>query len=397
MHNNPEIKNQVPLKVLMLVPSFPQPGKQVKGGVHAAVQNLLQGFGGLKLQVRLVSIDWSVREKYVQQLSGNVEIVYQPIRKRAVRFLSYLLDGPGILQQQLNSFRPDILHYQIGGNFLLTSRGLKSPPVSLLTIHGIAYREAKVARSLRKKLNMYWNGTVTRIMMPAHIINISEYSRSLFRSPVVQTGPVIRNAVSDGFFDIPAAPRMENRLLYVGVVSERKNLLVLLRAMKQMKEKNIRYQLDIVGGADAQDTYYETVRLFAEEHLNGQVTFHGWKSQEEVKLLLEQSNILVLPSRQETLPMSVAEAMAAGRIVIASAVGGLPEMITHGQTGFLFEPDAVEDLVSILSSLQGNEYLCQEIATKGRGYAKQHYSAATVAAKTLEYYYTLLSRTATHP
>lgn len=375
---------------MIVVPGFPLERAKIRGGVHAAVLNLLEGFSDLDVLVRLVSIDPSLQQSQVQQWNERISIHYCAIRKMPAKIFSYLLFGSGIMKQQLNSFQPDILHYQIGGNFLLTKALMRVEIPCVLTIHGISLEEARVNKSLKKKLTMYWNGYLSKFLRPVHIINISAYSKDLVNISNNAGHPIIYNAVSKAYFEVADRNVPGHRLLYVGVVNERKNLMVLLEAMARLQASGIPYQLTVVGGADQDPAYYEKVTAFAKAQLPGAVAFAGWRSQNELPSLLAEHDIMVLPSRQETLPMSVAEAMAAGKVVIASHVGALPEMIEARQTGFLFDPAKPDELVEILKTLYKDTSLQPAVSARARAIAMKRFDAKQIARQTLAYYQQIL-------
>jgi glycosyltransferase involved in cell wall biosynthesis len=88
-------------------------------------------------------------------------------------------------------------------------------------------------------------------------------------------------------------------------------------------------------------------RLIHELCLEDTVEVHDWLSESEVGELLDHAQVLVLPSRNEGQPMAVLEAMARGLCVIASNVGGLPEMIGGG-CGVIISPDDTEAIAAAL-------------------------------------------------
>ena len=79
--------------------------------------------------------------------------------------------------------------------------------------------------------------------------------------------------------------------------------------------------------------------------LEDSVQVRGWRSESEVGDLLDNAQVLVLPSRNEGQPMAVLEAMARGLCVVASGVGGLPEMIGGG-CGVIVSPDDIDAIAS---------------------------------------------------
>ena len=100
---------------------------------------------------------------------------------------------------------------------------------------------------------------------------------------------------------------------------------------------------------------------------------------------IENTDILVVSSKHESLPMVIAESMAAGKVVVASAVGGIPEMIKDGVDGYLFNLEDPDSLANILEGLYDNNEKIQEISKKAVLTAER-YNAINVAEKTIEFY-----------
>lgn len=124
--------------------------------------------------------------------------------------------------------------------------------------------------------------------------------------------------------------------------------------------------------------------------LERHVSFYGWVLQQKLQAVLAQSDILMVSSKQETLPMVIAEAMSAGKVVVSSNVGGIPEMVTHGEDGFLYNISAVENVLLILEQLHNNNILVQQIQARAKRKAMDTYHCDIVAQKTIAFYKLLL-------
>jgi glycosyltransferase involved in cell wall biosynthesis len=89
-----------------------------------------------------------------------------------------------------------------------------------------------------------------------------------------------------------------------------------------------------------------------------------------------EATFLVVPSRWfEGCPLVILEAMAAGIPVIASNIGGLPELVEHGVTGLLFEPGNAEELAEAMRLLWTDRARCRELGAAGRAVAAEKYDA----------------------
>lgn len=146
----------------------------------------------------------------------------------------------------------------------------------------------------------------------------------------------------------------ENDILFVNVAMMRpeKNQDLLLRAFANGPADDARACLLIVGDGDKRE---ELERLAADLHLQSRVFFLGVRN--DIVDILAASDVFVLTSRWEGNPLSVMEAMVAGLPVIATAVGGVPELVSHGESGILCESENEEEIaLAMMSLLQDTKY-----------------------------------------
>lgn len=180
---------------------------------------------------------------------------------------------------------------------------------------------------------------------------------------------------------------IEDFCLYVGSITERKNVLVLVKALEKVKRGKIKIIFQAVSGE-----YYSQVKHYVQENkLDHRVEFLGPKKNLEIVDYLRRALFLVLPSKKEMAPMVISEAMAAGKTVVATAVDGVPYMIRDGETGFLVKSEDVEDLAAKMQLLFNNRSLAQSMGEKAREEALMRWHPDVVAGKTLEVYRKILS------
>jgi glycosyltransferase involved in cell wall biosynthesis len=159
----------------------------------------------------------------------------------------------------------------------------------------------------------------------------------------------------------------------------------LLEAAGRLKARGYRIDYRIAGEGSLKKTLDQTaLQLGLEED----VKLLGFVS--DMPGFLADVDIVVLPSLFEGLGGSVLEAMAAGKAVIASRVGGLPEPVVDGTTGFLVKPGDVEGLANAIAKLAGDRVRIREMGQKGKERLNQDFTLERMARENEEYYYDLL-------
>jgi glycosyltransferase involved in cell wall biosynthesis len=145
----------------------------------------------------------------------------------------------------------------------------------------------------------------------------------------------------------PAEPRCANLVLYLGTLDPAKGLHDLFAALAALRSALPDVRLLCAGEGDRAAAAREAGRL----GVGDAVKFTGWVGPSGRRALLESAAVFALPSYHEALPMSLLEAMAAGLPAVVSAVGGMPEMVADGVTGFLVAPGDTATLQRLLRKL----------------------------------------------
>jgi glycosyltransferase involved in cell wall biosynthesis len=141
-------------------------------------------------------------------------------------------------------------------------------------------------------------------------------------------------------------------LLFLGRIGQRKGVYDLLKALRIVAETFPDFQL-IIGGDGEAETLLQKSRVY---NLQSYIQYVGWVSGEEKERLLKTSSILVLPSYNEGMPMSVLEGMSYGLPIVSTTVGGIPNLVTHGVEGYLLKPGDIQGLAKyILKLLEDND------------------------------------------
>lgn len=176
--------------------------------------------------------------------------------------------------------------------------------------------------------------------------------------------------ICPNFVTVPMgeADRKEPFALYLGRLSEEKGLWTLLKAV-EMLPAGARV---VIAGTGPQETM---LRRYADSRLRGMVSFAGYVSGEEKFKLIRRAACVVVPSEwYENCPISVLEALACGTAVVASAIGGLPELVRNGETGCLFDPGSVEQLAGALRSYIENPRLAVDHGVAAQRLASEQFS-----------------------
>jgi L-malate glycosyltransferase len=166
-------------------------------------------------------------------------------------------------------------------------------------------------------------------------------------------------------------------VLCIAMHNKKKGLDVLLRAFALLRNTAPSLKLLLVGDGPLRG---ELERLALCLGLTDRIQFLGLRGREEVARLLHGCEVFVLPSRSEPFGIVVIEALACKKPVIATTVGGIPEIIENGKTGLLIEPDNPEALAAALTNVLQNESLRLAIARAGNAMVREKFNTKNMGA-----------------
>jgi glycosyltransferase involved in cell wall biosynthesis len=169
----------------------------------------------------------------------------------------------------------------------------------------------------------------------------------------------------------PEGPHDPPRVLYVGLLTERKGVVDLAAASQILHERGVLHELWLLGGTpDEGPDAEQRVRT----QLNDRVRLLGTREPAEMADVYAQADVFCLPSWWEAMPLSVLEAMASGLPVVATDVGDVSRQVLHGRTGYVVPPHAPQELANALQLLLGDAERRRAMGAAGRQHVTRVFS-----------------------
>lgn len=365
------MKPDAPVKVAILI-TLPE-----LGGAQSHVAQLLEDLDRDRFEPVLLTAG----EGWLTEKARGLGVRVIPLRflKRPI---SPIADMLAILEisRVLQRERPKVLHLHSSKAGLLgrLAGKLTGVPQILFTAHGFSFHAQLHPIAMRVF------AFLERTLAPLAdvIVPVSDYDRQRalqFRVCEPERLHCVPNGISPSRFEghdragMRAALGMPEETVLVGMVARfahPKDHEGLLEAMRPLLSDSDAVRLVLIGGGPEMPR----IRRLAETlGVAGQVVFLG--DRDDIPQLLAALDLFVLTSKFEGLPISVLEAMAAGLPVIASEVGGVPELVTHGETGMCVPAEDVEALREALCSLIADPAARERLGRKGRERARTEFTA----------------------
>lgn len=316
------------------------PGPDTEGGITEVVRQVMPA-----LENRSVSAVWISSHRSGSRMTKAIEMVYG-------------------LWRAVREFRTvDVVHihssYWISclrkSLFLWLARLWRKPVIWHLHVPDRDFLTLFCGRGLMAR---YARWTVERCAL---IVVLSERWRSLVSElfPSLPIAVIYNPAVSPA---MSSSVRTGHTVLFLGHLIPRKGYEVLLRAFSEVAAGRPDWRLVFGGSGEIPRAQQIAVQLGIEDR----VVFKGWVRAEVKAKLMDQAAIFVLPSHQEGLPMSVLEAMASRVPVIATPVGGIPDVIENGVSGLLVPCGEITALSDALAGLMDDADVRVEIGEAGQ-------------------------------
>lgn len=373
----------------------PYPSRQdfVFGGVEAVMSTLAPALTE-STEIDHLDVLSPSRVSRVRRVSVSDRLtVWQYPLQRRLKTLTGSVFERLIVMRLAREIRPDIVHGQgigIIGNLAVSVGGNV-----VVTAHGIPYTELQKASTERytKAVRIILMKSMTeRVLGRAKaVISTTAYDSRLLRPSVRGQLFSIPNPVLPLFYAERAEERGEPYVVCAGVMVRRKNFEGVLSAFSKIAA-NSTAALHIVGPQS--DAAYEREIHEKADAMPGavreRVKFLGFLSNQQLASELRGCAFLILFSWEETRPTIIAQAMAAGKPVVASDVGGVSEMVISGQNGYVVPAGDQAALSSQMAALLASAQLRRAMGDRGLEIARSQYGVRAVAEKTLACYHALL-------
>jgi glycosyltransferase involved in cell wall biosynthesis len=298
-------------------------------------------------------------------------------------------DGFNRLRTIIRDFSPHVLHtHKEGSNTFARVCGLlERVPVIVAHEHGLP-----VPSKLQRAADCMLSRLGSHVIACSDGVGTKIIERKWIPPARVH---VIRNGVDTDAFAHGAegatVPRLYGRHdgPLIGAISRLdvdKDIGTLLRAVPLTLRSLPSARFVIAGDGPLR---FALERQASQLDIQRQVTFLGYQS--DVKALLQQIDVFVLSSLREGLPLAVLEAMSMGKPVVATAVGGVPEVVTQGVTGLLVPPNAPDVLASALIKLLGDPVAARAMGHRARIETERHHSISHMVRAIEQLYLELLA------
>jgi glycosyltransferase involved in cell wall biosynthesis len=381
------------MKVAMVGP-HPLPGEAAVGGVEAVMETLVRALRDAGVTVTVVTCALGARQHTRIERDGIRYVVIPTHRTRGR--LTWFVSERRAIRRAIRAADADVAHVQ-GANFYGPPTLAAGLP-TVVTLHGIYYREAHITDTssglgerMSKRLRGAGNTHFERVTLrnATDLVIISPYVEDAVRGRTAARLHHIPNPIAPDFYGIQRHP-VPGRVLFVGSIEPRKNVLTLVNAFHSTRERAPDARLRVVGRPmDAE--YHAAVVSAIESSGDDRITYLGVVPNDRLLEEYATASMLVLPSREESSPIAIQQAMAVGVPVVASRAGGIDRLVRHGSTGLLVSPGDERELADAIVSLATSADIDVMGAAARSGAGR--FRDEAVASATLEVYEELLRRT----
>ena len=371
------------MKILMVTPGF----YPIKGGTETVVRNL-----SVELNRRGVLADvmtFNMDRKWNSKWKGKIEEIdgikvfkipglnWLPIVHSARITLGVNLI-PGRFTNIMKEY--DIIHFHEDVSFPLFSFFVKKH--KLFQLHGFDanfYKRYHLSRIILKNVADLYISISSR--MKKDLMELGIAKNKIVHLP---------NGVNTKLF-CPQGEKEDDLILFAGRITRGKGLHVLLKSLDYLKRS---VRLVIAGSADWSLTYHQDIlRCIKKKNQMGKhkIEYVGALDQRSIIECYQKASIVVLPSFMEAFPVVILESLSCETPVIATPVGGVPEVIRNGDNGLLVPVNNPLKLAEAIQYLLDNEDVRVRLGLEGRKLIERSFSLNVIARKLFSIYTRLLT------
>lgn len=337
------------IKVLMLGNH-----QSVKGGITSVIQQLL-------------SYDWD---------SVGIEMNFIPtyIEASVTKKALYYIDAYRRIKKIIKTNKPDVVHIHMSyrGSFYR-----KYTVHKLCKMHGIPDIIHLHGSEFQKWYNESNERTQNRIRTMLKECSAFIVLGEKWNAVINSIEPRTNTIVVSNTVHIPNYTVKWNdtkfQILFLGVLIKRKGVEDLIRAVSLLKENKKLGNLHfVIAGTGAEEEHLK--KMANEQQVEQWIEFAGWTDGSMKEKYLKESQVLVLPSYNEGLPIAVLEAISYGLPIIASDVGDVAAAVKNGQNGFLFQPGDIQELSEKIVLLSSDKDTYTKMSDESKKIAHEEFS-----------------------
>ena len=291
------------------------------------------------------------------------------------------------LKRVIKKLHPDLIHIQSTiplfsflGLYLINDYNI------LLTLHGYIREEYKIHVGFKKIVNIVFGIPLERLALSKipRIITVSPQVKDFISKKTNSKIIVIPNGINLKYIQkIQPANRNNNPIVfYLGMLTKGKGIADLIKSISVVKKDITNVKLFIGGSGPYEDTLRKLVTEF---DLEENVTFLGFLNEEEKFSYMKTIDIFVLPSYWEAFPFVLLEAMACGKPIITTKVGGNPFAVSDGVNGYLVSPGDWNMISEKIIKLINDKNLIDKMGSESKKRAS-YFDWNIIAEKTREIY-----------
>lgn len=395
------------MNVLMLTSQFYPPW----GGIGTYVTELVSNMPD-DMTIHVVTPKWS-QFGTLREFPKNVHIHYVgTAQDYFTHYFSFQLACRRIVPALIKKYDIDLIHSQnTMPDLLLSPRRLQIPVIT--TIHTTIEGQVKAIRSSGSSFFLLDSSEKMNLLLSPllkflekeyykrrrYFITVSEWAKNEFAKELnikANKIVVIHNGITTDSFScirrsggeqhFPGLAEISSpKVLYFSRLVDKKGLEFLTKAIPKILSK-----------CDAHFIFAGVGRGLKLDIPKENYTYLGYVEEEKKPYLYALSDIFVLPSLYENCPLSILEAMASGKAVIATSVGGIPEIVKHEENGLLIQPRSDEDISNAVIKLVENESLRIRLGINAKHTVEKNFTSKSMTAQTIRYYQEVLANHAAY-
>jgi glycosyltransferase involved in cell wall biosynthesis len=354
------------MKVLMMTPSY----YPIKGGAETVIETITRGLNRSGISTEIMT--FNMNRKWEPKWHSNTKIVdgikvygisgfnWFPF-EHSDRVTAGINLIPGSFRRYLLNY--DMVHFHIGDlSFPFFAKATQVPKIAQL--HG----------SINFHPSFFLERFITKKIANAYIAISKVMENDLLKIGIPQDKLYyLPNSVDTNLF-YPRGEKESNLVLFIARITFSKGLHVLLTALKLLKTP---VHLVIIGPSDFDHKYFEEIKnMINSENSKGihTVDYIGKQEKHNIIKYCQKAALLVLPSLKDASSLVSLEALSCETPVIATPIGGIPEIIINSKNGFLIPPNNFMKLANAMQYLLDNESERKKFGRHGRKFILETYS-----------------------